>query len=322
MQPDEFYQSHKADWETLTHLLDRIQRNPRSLSHAEIQQLGHLYRDASSDLAVAQRDFSGHRVAQYLNSLVARAHAAVYRSEPLAFHRLWAAITAGYPRLYRECWVYIALAAALFILPAVASALAVARQPEAAQWLLPAQVHNLIPTIEQEELWTDIPVRERPYASTFIMQNNIQVAFLAFGSGILAGLPTGWVMLLNGLILGGLTGLTSHYGIGFDLWTFVIGHGMIELSVIFIAGGAGLMLGWAVIHPGLLSRQDALTGAAGRAVRLVGGCIPLLVIAGLIEGFISPAENILPAAKWAIGIGSGLLLYSYLLLSGRGSEGS
>ena len=149
------------------------------------------------------------------------------------------------------------------------------------------------------------------------MRNNIQVAFLAFGGGVLLGLYTVWIMIFNGLILGGITGLTAHYGVGFELWTFVIGHGVIELSTIFIAGGSGLMLGWAIIRPGLMSRRDALTIAARKAVRLVIGCVPLLVIAGVIEGFISPAEGIPWSIKWGIGLGSGLLLYAYLFLAGR-----
>jgi uncharacterized membrane protein SpoIIM required for sporulation len=128
-------------------------------------------------------------------------------------------------------------------------------------------------------------------------------------------------MVFNGLIIGGLTGLTAHYGVGFELWTFVIGHGIIELSTIFIAGGAGLMLGWAIIRPGLMSRRDALTVAARKAVRLVIGCVPLLVIAGVIEGFISPAEGIPWPVKWGIGLGSGLLLYAYLFLAGRRPDG-
>jgi uncharacterized membrane protein SpoIIM required for sporulation len=108
-----------------------------------------------------------------------------------------------------------------------------------------------------------------------------------------------------------------YYGMAFDLWTFVIGHGMIELSVIIIAGGAGLSLGWAVIHPGLLRRRDALKQAALRSVRLLVGCVPLLVIAGTIEGFISPAENILWQFKWLVGLSTGALLHAYLLLAGR-----
>jgi uncharacterized membrane protein SpoIIM required for sporulation len=129
-----------------------------------------------------------------------------------------------------------------------------------------------------------------------------------------------WIMVFNGLLLGSVTGLTAHYGVAFELWTFVIGHGVVELSVIFIAGGAGLMLGWSVIQPGLLRRRDALALAGRRAVRLIVGCVPLLVLAGLIEGFISPNENLPAAVKWAVGLGSGLLLYSYLYFAGREQE--
>jgi uncharacterized membrane protein SpoIIM required for sporulation len=71
-----------------------------------------------------------------------------------------------------------------------------------------------------------------------------------------------------------------------------------------------------MLRPGLLRRRDALALAARQAVRLVIGCVPLLVYAGLVEGFISPAESIPPVVKWGVGLGSGLLLYAYLFLSG------
>jgi uncharacterized membrane protein SpoIIM required for sporulation len=171
--------------------------------------------------------------------------------------------------------------------------------------------------IEDQELWTDIPVAERPFSSSFIMTNNIRVAFLAFAGGVTAGLLTIYILIYNGLMLGGITGLTAHYGVGFDLWTFVIGHGVIELSVIVIAGASGLMMGWAIIHPGLLRRRDALALAARKGVRLIIGSVPLLVIAGLIEGFISPNELIPWPVKWSVGLVSGIVLYSYLFLAGR-----
>jgi uncharacterized membrane protein SpoIIM required for sporulation len=149
------------------------------------------------------------------------------------------------------------------------------------------------------------------------MRNNIQVSFLAFASGLTAGLLTLWILFFNGLMLGTLTGLTSFYGIGFELWTFVIGHAFIELTIIFISGGSGLMLGWAILHPGLMRRRDALALAARKAVYLLLGAVPWLVVAGTIEGFISPNNEIAPAIHWMVGIGSGIILYSYLLLAGR-----
>jgi uncharacterized membrane protein SpoIIM required for sporulation len=317
MDANQFYQSRRADWQSLTQLLDRSQRGLARLSPDELDRMGALYRLAASDLALAQRDYPNQRVTAYLNQLVARAHAVIYQSQPLAVGRLWAFAARGFPRAYREAFPFIAVSMALMIIPALAAGLSTAWQPASAHWLLPAQFQGLIRSIEKKELWTNIPVAERPYASAFIMQNNIQVAFLAFGGGMLAGLFTVWTLVLNGLILGGVTGLTAHYGIGFDLWTFVIGHGVIELSVIAIAGGSGLMLGWAMLQPGLLRRRDALALAAGRAVRLVIGCVPLLMVAGAIEGFISPSQSLPWPVHWAIGLGSGALLYSYLLLAGR-----
>lgn len=318
---DHLYQSRQHDWKILSQLLDRGQNDLRRLSPEDIQTLGRLYRAATSDLALAQRDFPDHRVALYLNQLVARAHALVYRSEPLATHRLLRFATTGFPRAYREAAPFILSAALLFILPGLLAGLGIFWQPETAHWLLPLPAQPVISTIEKEELWTSIPIEERPYASSFIMQNNIQVAFLAFSGGMLAGTFTVWILINNGLIMGGLTGLTAAHGLGFELWTFVIGHGVIEISVIFIAGGSGLLLGWAILQPGLLRRRDALAVAARKAVRLIIGCVPLLVLAGLIEGFISPAETIPWPVKWGIGLGSGLLLYAYLLLAGRKKPG-
>ncbi len=318
MHIDRFYQTRQADWQTLTQLIDRAQNDIRELSSEEIQTLGCLYRATTSDLALAQRDFPEHRVTAYLNQLVAHGHAVVYRSEPLAGNRLLRFATRGFPQVYRETLSYTLIAALLFIIPALAAGSGTAWQPTIARWLLPVKAQHLIPAIEKQELWTDIPIEARPYVSSFIMRNNIQVAFLSFGGGVLAGVLTVWVMVFNGLMLGSITGLTAHYGVGFDLWTFVIGHGVIELSVVFIAGGSGLMLGWAILQPGLLRRRDALTLAARKAVRLVIGCVPLLFLAGLIEGFISPNETIPWQLKWSIGLGSGILLYTYLLLAGKG----
>src|SRR5512145_3122735 len=317
MRVDEFYQSRKSDWEVLSHLLDACQTDMRGLSESEVRDISRLYRAATSDLALAKRDFPRNEVTVYLNQLVARAHAVVYRGEPLALKRLWDFAIRGFPRLFRETWVFTFIAAVLFILPGIVSGIATYAQPQLATALLPPGMHPLISIVEDKELWVDIPVEERPYAASFIMTNNIQVSFMAFASGLTAGLMTLWVLFFNGLIIGTLTGLTAFHGIGFELWTFVIGHGVIELTIIFISGGSGLMLGWAIIHPGLMRRRDALAQAARKAVYLLLGAVPWLVVAGTIEGFISPNNDISAPLHWAVGIVSGIILYSYLLLAGR-----
>lgn len=320
MHPEEFYQSRKADWEQLQRVLTASERNIKGLSQQEVETLGRLYRAATSDLALAQRDFPRHQITRYLNRIVGRGHAVVYQGEALAFNRLMDFALRGFPRLFRETMIFTLIAALFLLIPAVAAGFSVAANPDNARWLLPVDTQRLIPIVENKELWIDMPVNERPYISSFIMTHNIQVSFLAFGSGVSGGLFTIWLMIQNGLSLGGLLGLTAYYGIGFELATFVIGHGVIELSVIFMAGGSGLMLGWALIHPGLQRRRDALIQAAMKAVRLLLGAVPMLVIAGTIEGFISPSETIPWPVKWTIGITTGILLYGYLLLAGREKE--
>lgn len=317
MNYDAFCQSRRPVWENLSQLVEKAQRDLQRLSPQDIEQLASLYRAVTSDLALVKRDYPRQPVTPYLNQLVARAHGVLYQGQPLALNRLLDFATSGFPRLFRETFIFTLIAFLMFALPATAAGISTAIDPQNAEWLLPAEVQQVIPDIQNKKLWTEIPVQERPFASSFIMQNNIRVAFLAFSSGLTAGLLTLWVLVDNGLIFGGLLGVTSYYGVGSGLLAFVIGHGVIELSVIFMAGGSGLMLAWAIIHPGLLRRRDALAQAAQKAVRLLGGAVPFLVLAGLIEGFISPAESVAWQVKFAIGISSGLLLYSYLFFAGR-----
>jgi uncharacterized membrane protein SpoIIM required for sporulation len=320
MNAEQFYRSRQADWQQLTALLDKSQQMNR-LSPAEVQQMGLLYRSVTSDLALAQREYPRHQVTTFLNQLVARGHATIYQGEPLAVRRLKHYFLVGLPATFRESLPFMMTAALLLIVPALIAGFLTNWEPDASTWLLPANVQELRPLIEDQELWTNIPVEERPYTSAFLMTNNIQVSFLAFGGGITAGLFSLYILVFNGLLLGGVTGLTAHYDVGFELWTFVIGHGVIELSAIIIAGGSGLMLGWAIVQPGLLKRGDALMLAGRKAVKLIIACVPILIVAGLIEGFISPNENIPWPVKWSVGIVTGILLYSYLLLAGRSQKG-
>src|SRR5512147_2244096 len=139
MRVDEFYQSRKGDWETLSKLLDQGQKDMRWLSELQVRDMAHLYRATTSDLALAKRDFPRNEVTVYLNQLVARAHAVVYRSEPLAWRRFWHFATVGFPRLFRETGIFTFIAAMFFILPGVASGVVTYLKPEYATLLLPPE---------------------------------------------------------------------------------------------------------------------------------------------------------------------------------------
>ncbi len=314
MRVEDFIARRRPEWERLTRLLDRVRSGRISvLSESELDELGQLYRAITSDLAIAQRDWPHHQVALYLNQLTSRAHATIYRGEPLDVRRMVRFFAVTFPQLYRKTCPFIVAACIMFTVPALITFAIASHDTSIALWLGLEQQDALM---REGDLWTDIPPNERPGASSFIMTNNIQVSFLAFAGGTLAGLLTVYVLVVNGLMLGGVLGLAAHHGLFGGLGEFIIGHGVLELSVIFIAGGTGLSLGWAILRPGLLRRRDALASVARQSVRLIIGCIPLLIVAGLIEGFISPSALPWPV-KVFTGLVTGLALYAYLGWAGR-----
>lgn len=316
MRVELFITNRQSDWKDLETLLEKIGQKRESLNPAQAERLGNLYRGATSDLALAQRDFPNHKITRYLNQLVGRAHSAIYVRRNFSWQSISHYFRHEVPVTFRKQSHFVLIAFLLFMLPAFGIGLLTNISPEAARFALPPQVQQLIPVIEEQELWTEMSPNMRPLFSTGIMTNNIRVSFLAFAGGMTAGLLSTYIMIFNGVLVGGLLGLTYHHGIGFGLLTFMVAHGVVELSVIFIAGGAGLMIGWAILRPGPISRLDAIRLAANDAVKLIIICVPLLVITGLIEGFISPAEAIPWPVKFGVGISTGALLFWYLLFTG------
>jgi uncharacterized membrane protein SpoIIM required for sporulation len=312
MSVNDFIKLREKDWARLQVLIDK-HKGREALTAVEVQELGTLYRAVTSDLALARRDYTGQKVSLFLNQLLTRAHSYIYQQDVSDWRQIPRYFTRTLPQTFRQTWFFTLIAFLLFAVPAVVSYRLAYINPDIAE---PLDLVFIRETLADNVTWTDIPVEQRPYASAFIMSNNIRVAILAFGGGITFGLFTLYMLISNGLVIGAVLGLAAHYGMSQTLVEFIIGHGVIELSVIFIAGGAGLQLGWALFNPGPYTRRDALGIAARRAVYLVIAAVPLLVIAGLIEGFISPSDASF-AVSVAVGLISGAILYGYLLLTGR-----
>ena len=313
-----FVHQRKDAWQRLENLLRLLNRPAalRRLEKEEVRELGRSYRRTSSDLAIARAESRDPRLVGYLNNLVIRAHGRIYRADARAgVSRTRDFFLREFPRTFRRTWKYTGLAFAVFMLFAVIGFAGTWRDADF------SEIAGVPPVFRERVInarvrWWEGLNDANQVGASGILTNNIGVTFYAFALGAVFGLGTLCIMALNGASIAAVLALTYRAGFGNELVTFMVAHGVIELSCIFIAGGAGLLIGSAFLMPGELSRSDALRVRGRHAVQLVVGCVPLLVLAGIIEGFISPAP-ISPFIKFGVAALTGLALYSYLLLAGR-----
>jgi uncharacterized membrane protein SpoIIM required for sporulation len=263
---------------------------------------------------LAQRDFPHHDATAYLNGLVGKAHHLVYRGGTVGRRQIRRFFTHTIPQTVRRNWKYLLAAHLLFYLPALIAYLMILPNPDLAYTIFPngALMYQTVETTG--ELWIDI---EGAVDGPLITTNNIQVAFLAFAGGMLAGTFTIYVLVNNGLMLGSVFAFVQNYGLAGDLGEFVIGHGPVELSVICMAGAAGLRMGHAIIAPGLMRRRDAIAAAGRDAMTIAFIGALWLVVAGAIEGFISPSDTLPWWVKLTVGLISGALMWGYYIFAGR-----
>ncbi len=312
MSLERFIAERASRWAELEAAVKRARRGRlRALPAEDLERFGILLRHAASDLAIARRDHPDAAITEYLNALCSRAHPLLYRGRPARLSAIPRFYAVGIPRAFRAAWPCIVASLLLLALGFVAGWAAVDLRPDLRAGLVP---QSLFDQMARGSIQANVP--DAPFAASFIIQNNIRVALICFAGGVFLGLPTAFVLLSNGWMLGTVAAAVHLGGYDLQFWALIVPHGVIELSVIVIAGGTGLMLGNSILRPGTLRRGDALAGAARRAISLAAGAASLLVIAGTLEAFASPSS--LPdAAKLAIGACAGVLLYSWLLLAGR-----
>ena len=307
MNLKQFVKMHREDWKQLEQFVTLLSKRKRDYTGETITEFHRLYQKAAQNLSYSQTYFPNDEITPYLNTLVSKAHNLLYKDQVSSFKQIRYFFSTKFIGLLLEQWKFVIAAMILFLIGAIGSFLSVMNDPLHIYSILPAEISQ---GVDPDKLGKDSGAVDSSLMSASIMTNNIKVGIFAFAGGIVFGLVTVYLMVYNGIIIGALAALFWHHGKSYDFWAYIVPHGMIELTAIFIAGGAGLLMGYKLFVPGQYTRGWQLKRHAKRSVQLLLGTIPLFVIAGIIEGFITPAKISLEA-KYIVAVltVAGLILY-------------
>lgn len=319
MNVERWLKNRRLSWQKLEDLLKQIEnRGLKSLDRGGLNELGRLYRATSGDLSRARAMKLNADLQIYLNNLVVRAHNQVYQNQESRFSEIYRFFLHGFPRQVQAHILYVVAAFFIFLLPALGCYREAIYDSNFGQLeivngvpLVPDEMAHMI---ENRQMWTDSAQDASPQVSSAIATNNIKVSISAFALGVTYGIGTVLILIYNGMHIGTVFGVCQDFGMAGKLAAFVAGHGVIELSAIFISGGAGLMLGAAMLFPGQYSRVDALKKIARPAMEMFAGCVLMLLVAGTIEGFVSPRTDISPGVKYLVSAATAAMLMLYLLI--------
>lgn len=321
---NDFIRRRSRHWERLEVLLKVVESaGLGSLAPHEVREFGGLYRRASSDLVSARSRGAGAEIIDYLNDLVARAYSHVYGARGFQASSIAHFLSTGFPDLCRRyaphCWA----SAALMLLGILFGWQLYLSDPDGAFRLLPPGLVSQLPDLRSH--WSErtghaMPVAAMPVLSSYIMTHNISIGLLCFAGGLTLGVIPVWALLTNGMMVGVLGAAMSGPRTALTFWSLILPHGILELTAIAIEGGAGFVLASALIAPGRQTRTAALRSRGRDALLIALGGAAMLVVAGLIEGFITPTAVISPAFKLLFAAGSAVGLVYYFGRSGKKSR--
>lgn len=312
MVVDSFIASRRERWDELEEGVARLSRGRlRGVSAADVERFAVLYRHTASDLAIARRDFPDQAITEYLNSLCGRAHVLLHRGGGARRPGVLRFFAIEAPRLFRANAGYYLASLACLLAGTLAGWLAYDLRPDLRTLLVPGSLFD-----QMARGTPDVTIPQPLLAAPSIFVHNIEVAALTFAAGLVIGIPTALLLFVNGWSLGTLGAAVHAGGYDYAFWSLIAAHGVLELSIIVVAGAAGLRLGDALLRPGLRTRAAALATAGHDVLGLFLATAVLLVAAGCLEAFVSPSR--LPgSAKIAIGLSVGAGFYAWLLLAGR-----
>lgn len=313
MDIDRFITRNRASWDRLDELAGRGTKRRGGLSPAEVDELVRLYQQVSAHLSHARAAYNDAALTGRLTRLVSRANGVIYGARPRARGAVRDFFAWRFPAAVYQSGRFIAASAALLLVPAVAMAIWLATSDAAIDATGPEALRE---AYLQEDFEAYYSSQSAADFTSQVTVNNIQVSLLAFAGGILLCLPSAALMIINGASIGVAAGLFADAGELAKFFGLILPHGLLELTAVVVAGGAGLRLGWAIIAPGDRSRAEAVGQEARQCVVIALGLVLAFVVAGLIEGFVT-GRGVATPLRIAIGVAAWLGFVAWVVLQGR-----
>jgi len=326
MKQEIFQSLHQTEWTALEQWLatrarpSTQRRFSDADSHVDDLEFPAIYRRVCQHLALAERRSYSPLLIDYLQTLVQKSHWVLYRPPSPRWYRLLRFFSADFPQLVRRQWKAMTVSALLFFVPLIVMIGLLQIRPE---W-----VHSFFSPehlAQFESMYDpsgDVQKQARESESDLLMfghyiLNNVSIGFRTFASGLFAGIGSLFVLIMNGVMIGGVAGHLTAIGYGGPFWRFVAGHSAPELLGIVIAGGAGLQIGMAILAPGRRTRGRALIESGIIGAKLVLGVFAMLVFAAFVEAFWSSIHWIPAGLRFSV---AGILWAGILLWLWRGGR--
>lgn len=286
-------------WRGLAGVAVKAKRR-RSLTVEGAQELLDGYRSLARDLATARRTLGGSAVTAALEDVYGSFHALVDRPPRNSLAAVLRLLRTEAPAVLRTLYAPLLGVVSLFVLSAAAGYWLIATYPELVGLVASEE---MVTKVESGQLWTDglLNITPSSLLSVRIFSHNIAVTIAAICVGVFYGLGTFYLIALNGLMLGAVFAFTHQHGLAGALFKFIVAHGTVEISMICLAGAAGFSIGEAIARPTGGSRIDSFQRRVGELSRLLPHFAVLLVICGLIEGYVSPNPTFPLASRLVIG---------------------
>ncbi len=307
MNETTFIKHNKNKWEHFDALLKKS-------NQISADQLAELYIKVTDDLSFARTHYGNGQLTQYLNTLASKIHLSVYKNKKEESSRIITFWKDELPKVMSESLKYVLISFLIFVISGIIGALSAAHDDTFVRLIMGDEyVNATLSNIEKGDpmaVYKQMGQTEMFLGITF---NNVRVSFFVFAAGLFTSFASGFILFQNGIMLGAFQYFFYQKGLLFTSALTIWIHGTLEISAIILAGAAGIIMGNGLLFPGTYSRLRSFRQSAKKGMKIVIGLVPIFIMAGFLEGFVTRQTEMPDILKISIILGSAIFIFIYFI---------